>query len=259
MFFIEFNLLKFYAVEGDYEAAQTLVDAISNLLYSYNLFEGVDDAAARLCIALLEQYTRDVPLIPGYRISVETEHVMVQTAQFPVNSSNADMFLVNYTSTLENVQLKFPKEILEQSLEQDVSFPKLRIMAYSGDLFSHWKVTPKDETTTTSTTTSTTSTTTTRPYAESPSTITTMRAPLTITNPSISHSNDTNEPEPLGHWRVFTIDVLDARIANLSSGFEYIFRPENMTEDLQEMRWRCVYWDEIGTFKTSLKSVIKSN
>lgn len=82
---------------GDYKSSQVVIDAIGNMLNSFNFVEeGMDTSISRHCFQILDDFTRAVPLTPGYRLTVESPYVTVQTAQFPYNGSETT--LMNYTA-----------------------------------------------------------------------------------------------------------------------------------------------------------------
>ncbi|OXA58577.1 putative N-acetylmannosamine-6-phosphate 2-epimerase [Folsomia candida] len=228
----KFLLVKFWATypPGDYEAARTLIDALGNLLNSYNRYEEkLDPSAARQCFAMLDDFTKEVPLNPGYRITVPSSHVTVQTAQFPYTSNESA--IMNYSAIIDNVQLKFPSDILRMSLMQNVVQPKLRVLAFSEELFILWKHEIE----------AIPSTTTTRSIVIPEHSTSTTVAPI---SPDLE-----NNTGLAGRWRVFQVDVLDAAITNLTSEFEYTFQPEN-EDEIQNYTWKCVFYDE-GTHLTS--------
>lgn len=129
---------------------------------------------------------------------------------------------------LDNVELKFPSEILRRSLDQNVTQPKLRVMAYSDNLFVHWKNDIQEDTELTDGTT-------------------------TVLWDVISSTTDSSKTTPpdngdtglAGLWRVFSIDILNATITDLETEFEYTFHPD-IESEIGNFTWKCVFWNESG-------------
>jgi len=174
-----------------------MLEDIESRIYASQLFD------------IIEKYAMGTRLDPGYRVKISNSKIAVETAQFAFTIFDSDIkmqTIKDYSSQMDNIKIQLPAEAIKMSLEQQVA-PRLKITAYSDDLFFHWKEATSNDT-------------------------------------NVPVYNDSNHDVLLGNWRVLSVEMTGAIIENLTTEFEFTFFPNQSSTEGYE--WRCVYWVEKG-------------
>jgi hypothetical protein len=201
-----------------------LIDSISRILTASELFgKGLEEEKKGL-FGLIDSYTNEIVLRPGYKVKVENPNIAVEAARFAYANSSIteEGSITDYGMVLENVKVNIPADAIRMSLDQGVEGPKVKFTAYSEDLFLYWEEQQEPSSTT--------------PGSTNNESVSTKSPPNNDVGNSTSNL--------IGNWRVFSVEMLGATIENLAKEFEYIIYPER---GIDEFSFRCVYWNESGT------------
>jgi len=188
------------------------------MLNAHELYENGDIQLSdfNILFGLLNDYSQKLALIPGYKVFLENPSLSVETALFPevTNEESVEQVISNslesfdYETKLnDKVKIRIPKEAIDMAHEQGVGSVRLRITAYSPDLFYHWS--EKENKT-------------------------------GQENGKQYDNGGGNENATFESWRVLDIELQGANVENLTHQLEYTLQMKTN----KSFGGKCVFWDD---------------